>query len=208
MPDNKRILILFAHPALEKSRVNVRLLRGVRDLNGVTVNDLYQHYPHFLIDVQREHELLEAHDIIVFQHPFYWYSAPALLKEWQDLVLEYGYAYGNDGGALNGKRLINVITVGGAESSYCQQGTNHYTMQELLQPFEQTARFCGMHYLPPFVVHDTLNMRGDGDVLPHVEDYQQLLIALHEDRLPYQSAAGLHRVNANLPELLGSGYAR
>lgn len=28
------------------------------------------------------------------QHPFYWYSTPALLKEWQDLVLEHGWAYG------------------------------------------------------------------------------------------------------------------
>ena len=38
----RRVLILFAHPVLERSRVNRRLLDGVRDLEGVTVHDLYE----------------------------------------------------------------------------------------------------------------------------------------------------------------------
>ncbi|HIG46586.1 MAG TPA: hypothetical protein EYQ20_09260 [candidate division Zixibacteria bacterium] len=29
---------------------------------------------------------MEAHDIIVLQHPFFWHSIPALLKEWMDMV--------------------------------------------------------------------------------------------------------------------------
>ena len=54
--------------------------------------------------------------MIVFQHPVYWYSSPAILKEYQDLVLEYGFAYGHDGHALDGKcldqmRLLGEVTI-------------------------------------------------------------------------------------------------
>ena len=85
-----RILIIFAHPALEKSRVQYRLLQAAQSVAKVTIHDLYEHYPDFNIDISHEQQLLREHDIILFQHPFYWYSSPALLKEWQDLVLEYG----------------------------------------------------------------------------------------------------------------------
>ena len=37
-----RVLILFAHPALEKSRVNRRLIAAAQDLENVTINDLYE----------------------------------------------------------------------------------------------------------------------------------------------------------------------
>jgi voltage-gated potassium channel Kch len=98
-----RVLILFAHPALQKSTVNRRLISAVRGLRGVTINDLYEEYPDFDIEVGREQELLLNHDIIIFQHPFYWYSSPATLKQWEDLVLEYGFAYGKGGTRLQEK---------------------------------------------------------------------------------------------------------
>ena len=114
----RKVLILFAHPALEKSRVNQRLIEAVRDLPGVTFHDLYQLYPDLDIDVAREQELLVEHDVIVMQHPLFWYSTPAMLKEWQDLVLEHGWAYGHDGTALHGKILLTATTAGGSETAY------------------------------------------------------------------------------------------
>ena len=91
---SRRLLILFAHPALHKSRVNQLLLSSVESLSGVTINDLYESYPTFHVNVAREQALLLEHDVIIFQHPFYWYSSPAILKQWQDLVLEYGLPTG------------------------------------------------------------------------------------------------------------------
>ena len=93
----KKILILFAHPALEKSRVHKVLLNYISDLDGITLNDLYENYPEFDIDIEKEQQLLVQHDIIVWQHPMCWYSAPALIKQWQDLVLEHGWAYSKNG---------------------------------------------------------------------------------------------------------------
>ena len=90
-----KVLILFAHPALEKSRVNKRLILAAGNIDNITLNDLYEEYPDFDIDIKREQQLLIEHDLIILQHPFYWYSTPALLKQWEDLVLEHGWAYGS-----------------------------------------------------------------------------------------------------------------
>jgi len=78
---SSRILILFAHPALHKSLVNRHLIAAVEKVAGVTIRHLYELYPDYLIDMKVEQELLDAHDIIILQHPFYWYSAPSLVKE-------------------------------------------------------------------------------------------------------------------------------
>ena len=63
----QRVLILFAHPALHRSRVNRALVRAVRDVAGVTFHDLYESYPDFDVDVRREQQLLLAHDLIVLE---------------------------------------------------------------------------------------------------------------------------------------------
>ena len=83
----KRILILFAHPALRRSRVNRVMVSDLGSLDGVTVRDLYQLYPDLDIDIDAEQAALVEHDVIVFQRPFYWYSTRAILKEWQGLSL-------------------------------------------------------------------------------------------------------------------------
>ena len=64
-----RVLILFAHQALEKSRVHRRLVREISDDSRLTFHDLYEAYPDFNVDVAREQALLERHDVVVLQHP-------------------------------------------------------------------------------------------------------------------------------------------
>ncbi len=170
----KRILVLLAHPALEKSRVQIRLVQAARSVDGVYVHDLYEHYPDFLIDVNREQALLQDYDLIVFQHPLYWYSSPSLLKEWQDLVLGYGFAYGSEGRSLRGKLFASVISTGGSRQTYCAEGSNHFSMTDLLRPFEQMAGLCGMHYLPPFMVYGTYNL-SEAAIVHYADEYRRLL---------------------------------
>lgn len=171
------ILILFAHPALEKSHVHRRLLRSLPELPGLTLNDLYEHYPDYDVDVRREQELLSAHDTIVFQHPFYWYSVPPLLKQWQDLVLEHGWAYGSKGTALRGKRTVHVISTGGSAAAYQPAADNQFTVRALLAPWEQTARLCGMDFVPPFVIHGTHRLTAAGLEI-EANRYREFLVAL------------------------------
>jgi len=169
-----KILIIFAHPRFEKSMNNQLLVRHIPDIPGITFNDLYEKYADFNIDLESEKKLLAEHNIIVFQHPFYWYSAPPLLKQWIDIVLEFGWAYGPGGDALTDKITFCAITTGGNRTAYNNDGHNRFTINELLAPVNQTAHLCKMIYLPPFVVHGTHRITGD-ELTEVAQSYGKLL---------------------------------
>lgn len=172
-PVNK-ILILFAHPRFEKSRASRALLENIVRVEGVALHDLYEHYPDFNIDVEQEKNLLTAHQIIIWHHPFYMYSAPALLKQWMDLVLEYGWAHGGSGDNLKDKIIFNALTSGGTREVYAAKGYNRFTIREFLAPFDQTATLCKMIYLPPFVVQGT-HLLTEAQLAHHAALYRTLL---------------------------------
>ncbi len=197
----RQVLILFAHPALQKSRVNRRLRQEVMDLPGVTFHDLYEAYPQLDVDAAREQALLEAHDVVVLQHPFFWYSTPAILKEWQDLVLEHGWAYGREGTRLHGKWLLNAMSAGGREVAYQPDGYNRFTIRQLLAPIEQTAHLCGMTYLPPFVVHGTHTL-SDAQLDADAAAYRRAIEALRDDRIDLEALARHPRLNSDLDAVL------
>lgn len=198
----KKILVLFAHPRTDRSEVNVVLARAAQRLDAVTLVDLYQEYPTFEIDVEKEQQRLRDHDVIVFQHPVYWYSSPALLKEWQDLVLEYGFAYGSEGTALDGKLFFNAVTCGARRGVYCSKGDYQYELREFFAPFEQTALLCRMRYLPPFGLFAAGHAFDEERLDPHVADYQRLLQAVAEDRLDLDKAETALTLSDDLDSLL------
>lgn len=155
---NRRALVLFAHPYLGKSRANRALLDALRALGEVTIHDLYESYPHFVINVEREKRLLVEHDVIVFQHPIYWYSTPAILKEWQDQVLQYGWAYGEEGTALRGKDFVSLVTCGSSPEAYSATGLHGVTLPDLLRPLDATANLCGLRKHPPIILYNATSL--------------------------------------------------
>lgn len=154
VPKNKIVVLVF-HPLLYKSRVNRALLKVLEGLDGVSCRYMYDLYPDYQIDIKEEQEVLLQNDIIIWQHPLYWYNAPSLLKEWLDLVLEHGFAYGKSGRALEGKSVMSAISSGGRRDTYGSEDGVKFTIRQLLAPFEQTVTLCRMNYLPPFVTHGT-----------------------------------------------------
>lgn len=190
-----KVLILFAHPALHKSRANKELIKGLSDMNDVTFHDLYQEYPDFYIDVKKEQEFLETHDVIIFQFPMFWYSTPALLKEWQDLVLEHGWAYGSKGNALKGKFFLCAITTGGPQNSYEIGGFHDHTLNQLLAPISQTATLCKMTVLPPVVLHGAHAIDDEG-ILKHKKLFQSLLNAFTDNSFKSDEVLSLSYINA------------
>ncbi len=179
MTPKHKIAILLFHPLLHKSRVNRELIRAVEDLEGVTLRIMYDLYPEFSIDVEVEQEMLLAHDLVVWQHPFYWYSSPSLLKEWIDIVLQHGFAYGREGKALAGKKVMTTISSGGKREIYKEGGIRKYTIRQLLAPFEQTVKLCNMEYLPPFVVHGTHLLDAQG-ISEAAGDYRRVISSLRD----------------------------
>ncbi|KUP09482.1 general stress protein [Bacillus coahuilensis p1.1.43] len=145
-----KTLVLVAHPNLSQSVMNKAWTERLSSTDHVTVHELYKEYPTGEIDLEREQALLLQHDRIVFQFPLYWYSSPSLLKEWQDVVLAYGWAYGSSGTKLHGKEFMLAISSGGPASAYQAGGFNHYSMSELTKPFQAMANLTGMRFLPTF----------------------------------------------------------
>jgi glutathione-regulated potassium-efflux system ancillary protein KefF len=119
----------------------------------VEIRSLYDRYPDFDIDAEAERAALAPARLVVWLHPFYWYSAPAMLRLWFERVLTKGWAYGEGGTALAGKDCLWITTTGGDAASYTPAGAHGHAFEAFVPAMEQTAGFCGMKWLEPFVVH-------------------------------------------------------
>ncbi len=204
-PVKQKILVLFAHPVFQTSLLNKSLLAALPDESEITLHDLYECYPNFMIDVAHEQELLRNHDVIVFQHPLYWYSSPAILKEWMDLVLEHGFAYGSEATALKGKKFISVVSSGGDVQNY--QGERD--IRSLLKPFEMTAKLCNMDFLPPFITFAGLKIKAnnfddgvsENYLQQQVELYRQLIDDLLNNQIDSSGLSNLNIINEHYQNL-------
>ncbi|WP_306017427.1 NAD(P)H-dependent oxidoreductase [Oceanicaulis sp. MMSF_3324] len=192
-----RILVYFAHPGRRYSRANLGMADTVSHLAGVTYIDLYEHYPRHDIDIETEQDRLLEHDVIVFQFPLFWYSTPSLLKDWIDLVLEHGFAYGEGGEQLRDKALLCAITCSSSEEAYSSEGFQHYPLRTFLTPLEQTARLCQMRFLPPYVLYDSLKASEDERLGHHELGYKRLMIGLREGDFDYERAREIDILKAD-----------
>ena len=183
-----QLIVYYAHPGHKFSHANAAMARAASQVAGITFVDLYRDYPRFDIDADVEQQRLLEHDVVLFQFPFFWYSTPSILKEWQDLVLEHGFAYGSGGDKLEGKRLQLAITAAGPAEAYSPGGYQHYPIRDFLRPLEQTARLCGMEFSAPYVLFASLKATNDGRIDPHVEGYRRLLGAIRDDRYDWSEA--------------------
>ena len=171
-----KILNLVFHPNLQGSRNNNTWKTQLEESGKITTSrDLYSEYPDFQIDVEKEQALLEEHDRIILQFPFYWYSMPPLLKKWLDDVLAYNFAYGPDGEKLKGKDMQVVVSVGGREKFY--SGFDIFTtVPDLLRPFQLTANLTQMNYLQPEYMFNA-----DAAEQETIEEFGRQLIAKIDD---------------------------
>ncbi len=171
------VLLVLAHPSLERSRANLAMAAAADSLAEVRLHDLYEVYPDFLVDVDAEQARLKAHPVIVLQFPLYWYSTPALLKAWIDEVWLHGFAYGKGGTALSGKTLMVACAAGSPEKDYKTGGAHRYSTATFLRPLERTAALCRMHWAEPFVMHES-RLRSAASLAAEVDRYRDRIAAL------------------------------
>lgn len=167
--------VLLFHPNLPESRVNLALINGLDD--DIEVRDMYYLYPDFKIDVAAEQKVLLEADRVVLQFPMHWYGAPALTKQWEDDVLEYGWAYGTGGTALEGKEVVIAVSPGA--KNYGRDGFAKYTVHELLRPFQATSRLTHTRFIKPFITDGASSITDDA-LASQVEKYNEYL---HQARL-------------------------
>lgn len=191
------LIVYYAHPGHKHSHANREMARAAMRVDGITYVDLYADYPRFDVDADVEQRRLLEHDVVLFQFPLFWYSTPSILKEWQDLVLEHGFAYGSGGDQLEGKRMMLAITAAGPADAYSPGGYQHYPIRDFLRPLEQTARLCGMLFSAPYVLFASLKAPTDGRLDRHVEGYRRLLAAVRDDRYDWSVADNRDVVDFN-----------
>ncbi|MEK8130701.1 NAD(P)H-dependent oxidoreductase [Paenibacillus filicis] len=151
-----KILVITAHPSLDQSRANRALIQELSLHDNIDVHNLYEEYPNWTIDIEREQQLLTKYDRIVLQFPLFWYSTPPLLKKWFDDVLAYGWAFGTGGDHLKGKEFIVATTAGGSEQDYRPSGKYGFMVNEFLRPLQVSVQYISALYLPPFVAYDAI----------------------------------------------------
>ncbi|MBU2956081.1 NAD(P)H-dependent oxidoreductase [Paracoccus sp. 1_MG-2023] len=179
-----RILHIFAHPGLASSRINAAMWGAARRVRDVTSVDLYAENPRYEIDVKAQQDRLEAHDVLVMQFPIFWYSCPALMKEWIDLVLSRGFAYGVGGDRLAGRTMLLAVSTSAPAEAFGPEGYQNFPLRTFLTPFEQTARLAGMRFAAPYVRHDALH----GDPADHARGFATLLAGLRDENLDMDRA--------------------
>ena len=147
-----KILVIAGHPDYKHSIANRAILdefhRLVPDAEIVYLD---AEYPDFNIDVEREQKRLVEADTVVFEFPFWWYSAPSLMRRYFELVLSHGFAYGSTGTALHGKKLIISFTAGAPEAAYSPEGYQHYCMDTFIPQFRALSNLCGFEWQEPII---------------------------------------------------------
>ncbi|GHP13604.1 NAD(P)H dehydrogenase [Lentilactobacillus fungorum] len=145
-----KTLILISHPKLADSATQEFLKTAGKSQTNVAFEYIDDLYKGTKIDIVQEQQRLIKYNRMVFQFPLYWYSSPASLKQYMDDVFTRKFVVANH--LLRNKELGIVVTLGDAEAEFQAGGSEHFTISELLRPFEAFANKAGMTYLKPFVV--------------------------------------------------------
>lgn len=149
-------LVLLFHPSLAKSKTNAALVRQATVIAGLEVIDMYALYGDGKIDADLEVKRLLNAERVVLQFPIQWYSSPALLQTWKDIVLTrmFYIAYENEGKRFEGTPLLIAATAGNTHSAYSPSGINRFSLDENLTPFMAMAGRCGLPWADPFFVYE------------------------------------------------------
>lgn len=195
-----KILHYLIHPAQHHSHANMTMWTAAAQVEDITRVDLYAEYPRFNINVEQEQQRLVDHDVIVFQFPVFWYAAPALLKEWTDLVFEQGFAFGPEGDKLAGKKMLLAMTTAGSEHAYSKDGYQNHELRSFFLPYEQTATLAQMEFVTPFNFYDAVRK----DAAEAGASFAKLLTAMSDDTFDYAAAKAVPVLTVNtLSPLIG-----
>lgn len=172
-----KILIVFAHPLYEKSRINKIINTYIPSTDEITFHDLYELYPEFEIDIQLERQLILEHDIIVWQFPLYWYSCPALMKQWMDMVLHFKNKDDLDINSMSQKAILPIISVGEMQKTFLDNTPDETSIFDYLLPFKRIVEFSNMKYYPPLLIKIS-KLSSMEDIYKKGEQYRYVLEGL------------------------------
>ncbi|MCF0041537.1 NAD(P)H-dependent oxidoreductase [Dyadobacter fanqingshengii] len=175
-----KTLVIVIHPDIQHSAINRRWIEELNKYpDRYAVHQLYEVYPDEKLNITAEQKLVEQHDKIVFQFPYYWFNCPPLFKKWLDEVMIYGWAYGRQSDfKMSGKRIALAISLGIDEQGYNHSALYKYTVEELTRPFELSFDYVKADYRPFFAYYGMEHNASDEWIEKSVPQYLAFLDTL------------------------------
>lgn len=171
--DLKKVVVLLAHPDLANSKANKALLEMINEIEEVRVYNLYEMSEEDVFNMEAWSRIISRATAVVYQFPFYWMSAPSLLKQWQDRI----FTYLAKTPAVAGKPLMVATTTGSECDAYRSGGRNGFTLDELLRPYQAGAAHAGMSWQTPFVVYGTGTPDAEKNIAAGTDNYKKRISA-------------------------------
>ena len=159
--DLRKVVILLAHPNIKGSQANKALIDAVSDIEGVAVFNLYELSEDIAFNVDEWSKIISDASAVIYQFPFYWMSAPSLLKKWQDEVFTHL------------SKTPAVTTTGSEYDAYRSGGRNRFTTDELLRPYQGSAIHSGMAWQTPIVVYGMGTADAGKNIAEGANSYKQ-----------------------------------
>lgn len=171
-----KVLIVFTHP--NSSSFNHALLEKIsaglkQSGHEVKVKDLYQenfdpvlkseelsqlHNGNIPSRIAAEQKQLLWAEGLIFIYPLWWFTPPAMLKGWFDVVLTNGVAfeYSNEGakGLLKHKKAMVMITAGASKIWFKQNNALEISYRPIT---DGTLSFCGIEDVSHNIYYDIVN---------------------------------------------------
>ncbi len=187
-----KVLIVFTHP--NSSSFNHALLDKVsaglvQSGHEIKVKNLYQENFNPVLSSEDLSELhqgniperiaTEQKDLLwaeglVFIYPLWWFTPPAMLKGWFDVVLSNGVAfeYSEQGakGLLKHKKALVLITAGANKEYFDQTDSLEISYRPLT---DGTLGFCGVKEISHQIYYDIVN-RSDEERATILEQAEKL----------------------------------
>jgi NAD(P)H dehydrogenase (quinone) len=171
-----KVLIVFTHP--NSNSFNHALLEKItaglkQSGHEVRVKDLYQenfdpvlnsenlselHQGTIPSRISKEQEQLLWADGLIFIYPLWWFTPPAMLKGWFDVVLSNGVAfeYSDKGakGLLKHKKALVMITAGASENYFVENDSLEISYRPIT---DGTLGFCGVKDVSHQIYYDIVS---------------------------------------------------
>ena len=169
-----KVLVIYSHTYPETSVAGKAILEVLEVTPGFEVRNVDALYPDLnKIDIAAEQQALLEADVIIFQHPVFWYSGTSALKRWMDEVLQFGFAYGEGGDKLQGKKFIHSYTTGSGAATF----EDSEFSSALSLPLKCTAAYTQMDYVGAFPLYGQLSLTNP-NVAQEAREHAEKLVSL------------------------------
>ena len=186
-----------------------RLVDAIRDLDGVTVHDLYEAYPTSTSTCSASSSCCSSTTSSSSSTRSTGTARPRSSRSGRTSCSSTAGPTAPGGTRAARQDHAATRSPPAAPSRRTSKGGyNRFTMRELLAPCDQTAHLCGMRFLAPFVVHAAPPLGRRRTSRRGRASYRRLIEALRDGRLDLESRRASPRTSHDLDALIAAVEAR